>query len=223
MLSHRVPGHLGPPGDDAVIGFLRVEPHVLPDLPLLLCKFVRRRDPTHPVLDGLPLCIHLLDEHLQLLLALLTGMGVDAFGVLGAVRPGGRVAPLKEMAVEFRDAPGSRLSGAPGHRLKVGEGILRRLWGFRRHLVAQATVNLGGGFTEHIAGDVRINVQRGRRRHMAQHGGEGLDVHAVFQGHGGEGVAQIVEADLLTPGPLQNDLEPPKHRARRQRQIWVLR
>ena len=218
-----MPGHLGPLGDDAVIGFLRVEPHVLPDLPLLLCEFVRRRDPTHPVLDGFPLCVHLPDEHLQLFLALLPGVSVDAFGVLGAVRPGGRVAPLKKMVVEFRDAPGSRLSGAPGHRLEVNEGILLLLWSILRHLVAQATVDLGGGFTEHIAGDVGINVQRGRRRHMAQHGGEGLDVHAVFQGHGGEGVAQIVEADLLAPGPLQNDLEPPEHRARCQRQIWVLR
>ena len=146
-------------------------------------------------------------------------MGVDAFGVLGTVRPSGRVAPLKEMVVELGDAAGPGLSCAPGHRLKVGEGILRRLWSILRHLVAQATVDLGGGFTEHVAGDVGINVQRGRRRHMAQHGGEGLDVHAVFQGQGGEGVAQIVEADLLAPGPLQNNLEPPKHRARCQRQI----
>ena len=150
-------------------------------------------------------------------------MGVDAFGVLGTVRPSGRVASLKEMVVEFRDAPGSRLSGAPGHRLKVGEGILRRLWSILRHLVAQATVDLGGCFTEHVAGNVGINVQRGRRRHMAQHGREGLDVHAVLQRHGGEGVAQIVKSDLLAPGTLQNDLEPPEHRARCQRQIWVLR
>ena len=186
-----MPGHLGPLGDDAVIGFLRVEPHVLPDLPLLLCEFVRRRDPTHPVLDGFPLRIHLLDKYLQLFLALLPGVGVDAFGVFGAVRPSGRVAPLKEMVVELRDAAGSGFSGAPGHRLEIDERILRCLRGFLRHLVAQATVDLGGGFTEHVAGDVRINVQRGRRRHMAQHGRESLDVHAVFQRHGGEGVTQI--------------------------------
>lgn len=49
---------------------------------------------------------------------------------------------------------------------------------------------------------------------MAQHGGESLHIHAALQGQGGESVPQIVKSDSLTPGPLQNDLEPPSHRAR---------
>ena len=36
VLGHRVPSHLGSLSDGAVIGFLWVEPHVLPDLSLLL-------------------------------------------------------------------------------------------------------------------------------------------------------------------------------------------
>ena len=87
--GHRMPCHLGPLGDGAVIRLVRAKPHVLPDLPLLLGKFLRRWDPSQPVLDGLPLGVQLLDEHIQFLLTLFTGMGVDTFGVLGAVRPGG--------------------------------------------------------------------------------------------------------------------------------------
>ena len=89
MLGHGVPSHLCPLGDGTVIRLVGAEPHVLPDLPLLLGEFLRRRDPSQPVLDGLPLGVQLLDEHLQLLLTVFTGLGVDAFGMLGAVRPGG--------------------------------------------------------------------------------------------------------------------------------------
>ena len=89
VLGHCVPGHLSPLGNGAVIRLVGTEPHVLPDLPLLLGEFLRRWDSSQPVQDCLPLGVQLLDEYLQLLLTLLPGMGVDTFGVLGAVRPGG--------------------------------------------------------------------------------------------------------------------------------------
>ena len=41
VLSHCVPGHLGPLGDGAVIRLVGTEPHVLPNLPLLLGEFLR--------------------------------------------------------------------------------------------------------------------------------------------------------------------------------------
>lgn len=89
VLCHRMPGHLSPLGNGAVICLVGTEPHILPDLPLLLGEFLRRWDPSQPVQDCLPFGVQLLDEHLQFLLTLFTGMGVDTFGVLGAVRPGG--------------------------------------------------------------------------------------------------------------------------------------
>lgn len=89
MVGHGMPGHLSPLGDGAVIRLVGVNFHVLPDLPLLLGEFLRRWDPSQPVQNCLPLGVQLLDEHLQFLLALLPGVGVDAFRVLGAVRPGG--------------------------------------------------------------------------------------------------------------------------------------
>ena len=39
-----------------------------------------------------------------------------------------------------------------------------------------------------------VGVQREPRRVVAQHTADGLDVHAVLQGHGREGVAQVMEA-----------------------------
>ena len=125
------------------------------------------------------------------------------------------------MVVDLGDAPSAWFSGAPHDRLEVGKRIcLRRVLRYR---IAQATVDLGGSFTQHIAGDVGVDVQGGGRRHMAQHGGECLDVHAVLQRHGSEGMAQIVKSDLLAPSPLQNDMEPPEHGARCERHIQILR
>ena len=89
VLGHCVPGHLSPFGNGAVIRLIWVNFHILPDLPLLLGKFLRRWDSSQPIQDCLPLGVQLLDEHLQLFLTLFTGMGVDAFGMLGTVRPGG--------------------------------------------------------------------------------------------------------------------------------------
>ena len=67
--------------------------------------------------------------------------------MLGAVRPGGRVAPLKEVVIDLGDAASSRLSGAPHDWLEVGERIcLSRVL---RHLIAQPPVNLSGSFTQH--------------------------------------------------------------------------
>ena len=115
VLGHCV-GHLGTLGDGAVICLIGAEPHVLPDLPLLFGEFLRWNDPPHTILDCLPLGVHLPDEHLQFLLILLPGMGVDALGVLGAVRPGWRVAPLEEVVVDLgvQPVPGVRVRRMTG-------------------------------------------------------------------------------------------------------------
>ena len=42
---------------------------------------------------------------------------------------------------------------------------------------------------------------------MSYHSGESLDIHAVFQRHGGEGVAQIVKAYLLALRSFEDLLE----------------
>lgn len=221
MLCHRVTVHLCTLGNHTVIRLVWVEPHIFPDLLLLLGELIRRDNPMHPVQDGFSLRVHLLDEYLQFCLTLLASVGVDAFGMFCTVWPGGGVAPLEEVVIEFVDAAGSRLSNAPRDRLEVDQGILRCLRSVLCHFIAQASVDLGGGFAEHVAGDVGVDVQCGRRRHMAQHGGESLDVHAVLQRHGGESVAQIMEADLFALGPLQRHMEAPEHGAGCERRILL--
>jgi len=55
---------------------------------------------------------------------------------------------------------------------------------------------------------VRISdIHSGLGADVADHGGERLDVHAVFQRHGGEGVAQVVETYLLALRTLEDLLE----------------
>ena len=65
-------------------------------------------------------------------------------------------------------------------------------------------VNLACGSLPHLIGDVSVNVQRSTAGNMPNHRGEGLDVHAVLQGHGSEQMTQVVETDVSAPGPLQN-------------------
>ena len=45
-----------------------------------------------------------------------------------------------------------------------------------------------------VGGDVGVGVQREARRVVTEHTADGLDVHAVLQGHGREGVAEVMEA-----------------------------
>ena len=76
-----------------------MELHVRPDLPLLLCEFLRRYDAPYPIPDGLPLRVQLLDQHLQLFLTLLAGVGADAFEMFDAVRSGGQVRLSKRWSL----------------------------------------------------------------------------------------------------------------------------
>ena len=70
---------------------------------------------------------HLYDQHLQLLLALLAGVGVDITGVLFAVGPFWRVAPFEEMVADLADAAGAGSALAAHVGLEVGHTRLFRL------------------------------------------------------------------------------------------------
>ena len=62
-------------------------------------------------------------------------------------------------------------------------------------------------FELRIGGDVGVSVQREARRVVAKHTADGLDVHAVLERHGCEGVTEIVESDARQPRPFQHPLE----------------
>ena len=72
------------------------------------------------------LCLHLHDQCLELLLALLAGVGVDITGVLFAVGPLGRVAALKQVVVDLGDAAGTGPALAAHVGLEVGHFRLFR-------------------------------------------------------------------------------------------------
>ena len=55
---------------------------------------------------------------------------------------------------------------------------------------------------------VRISdIHSGLGADVAYHGGKRLDIHAVFQRHGGEGVAKVVEAYQRKLGIFQYHLQ----------------
>ena len=109
-LRRRVPRHPGASGDGPVAGHIGVELHVHPDLLLGFGELIRRSNAPCMVPQGLPLCVHLLDQHLQLRLAFLPSVSVDAFGMLGAIRPGGGVAPFKQVVIDLGNTPSAALS-----------------------------------------------------------------------------------------------------------------
>ena len=74
--------------------------------------------------------LHLHDQHLQLLLALLAGVGIDIAGVLFAVGPFGGIAAFKEMVVDLTDAAGTGPALTANVRLEIGHFRFFRLgWG----------------------------------------------------------------------------------------------
>lgn len=52
-----------------------------------------------------------------------------------------------------------------------------------------------------------VGVQGEACGEVAEHAGYGLDVYTVLQGQGGEGVAEVVEANLRDASPLQYPLQ----------------
>ena len=49
----------------------------------------------------------------------------------------------------------------------------------------------------HLSGGVGVGAEGEACVVMTQHTGDRLDVHAILQGEGGEGMTQVVEADVL--------------------------
>ena len=64
-----------------------------------------------------------------------------------------------------------------------------------------------GGFLLCRSGDMGICVKGKPSGEVAQHAGHRFDDHAVLEGDGGEGVAEVVESNLLDACSLQHPLE----------------
>ena len=71
--------------------------------------------------------LHLHDQGLEILLALLASVGIDIAGVLFTIGPLGRVAPLEEVVVDLADAAGAGSALAAYVGLEIGHARLFRL------------------------------------------------------------------------------------------------
>ena len=79
-----------------------------------------------------------------------------------------------------------------GHR-----SLFRLFLLLRDHCLGDAPVDFHRRLLSHLISDMGVGVQRGRAGHMAQDGGQRLDVHPVGQGVGCKSMPQIVE-----PNPI---------------------
>ena len=120
----------------------------------------------------------------------------------------------------------SFLLSYPLERYHLTPALLRRIRRFQFRL-GRGRFHEAADFLRraslHIVGDVRIGIEGEPGTEVAQHTGQRFHIHAAEEGHGGEGVTQIVKSDLLAPGPLQNDMEPTEHGTRCERHIQILR
>ena len=126
--------------------------------------------------------------------------------MLFAVRPDGGIPSLPQIVVDLSDAPSAWFAAFPLVRLEGAGGEFpgrgfRLLCGLD---LADSPVDFACCRLSHLIGDVGVDVQSGAAGHVTDHRGEGLDVHSVFQGHGGKQVTEVMETDMLAPGPFQN-------------------
>ena len=148
-------------------------------------------------------------------------MGINILRMLLAVGPDGGVAAFPEAVADLGDTAGTGSAAIALVGLEVRHGGLWRIgWGFLLcfHLSDTLVDTCGGGLT-HIVGDVGVDIQRGRGGHMADDGGKGLNIHAVFQSCCGESMPQVVEAYLLALGVFQDDMQAAANRGRVQGRI----
>ena len=59
-----------------------------------------------------------------------------------------------------------------------------------------------------------VGIQGESGGEVAEHSADGFDIHAVLQGNGGEGVAEIVKSDLGNPGSGEDSFEHIVHAVR---------
>lgn len=154
----------------------------------------------------------------QLFLALLPRGGVDIFGNSFPVNSWGESA-LVQVVVDHRHATSAGLAYLALIRLKFR---FYRLIGCITVACLVRCVRLGNGRVSpcnlavnpcrrlllHRVGDMAIDIERGFRADMTYHGGQRFDVHAVFQCHGGKGMAKVVKPHPLAVCAFQYLLKP---------------
>ena len=134
-------------------------------------------------------------------------------------RPGGRVSRSHRAGLRHSAC----LSAPSFPRLEGGHGaILVPLILWLDFRLGDTPVDLHRRFLPHLVSNMGVGVQRGGAGHMAQDGGQRLNVHSVGQGVGGEGMPQIVEPDPLTSGVIQDPVQAQVDGRRAHRRVLFL-
>lgn len=81
--------------------------HIRAGLLLGFGELVRRSNAPCLIEQGLPFRLHLLNERIQLLLALLPGLGIDILRMPFPVWPHREVTPLEQVVIDLGDIPGA--------------------------------------------------------------------------------------------------------------------
>ena len=84
------------------------------------------------------------------------------------------------------------------------------------HLLADDPADGVGGILFHLRRGVGVGIQREPRRVVAQRAGQRFHVYPAFQGQCGEGVAQVMESDVLRADGFQNFIMRPAESVRRK-------
>ena len=149
----------------------------------------------------------------ELFLAFLSCLGVYVLGDAFAV-DSWREPPLVEVVIYHSNASCAGLAYLALVRLKFrlcGGWLLTCLgWLWFGHFgvcTAYFSVNANRRLLLHGVRNVAVDIQRGFCADVADHSRQGLNVHAAFERHGSEGMAQVVEADTLAVGSLEDELE----------------
>ena len=185
---------------------------------------------------------HFLDQRFKLYLALFLAIGVnipcDALTVNGR-----RVSPFPHVLADlvYRASSALAIFGLVGlefHRFR----LVRAVRGFlclsvftatggvrsghiRTENRADSFVDLLGCIALHLLGAMRIHVESGLHAFVSYGARQSLDIHAVVEGIGREGMAEIMEADTRKSSDFQQLFELTIDSARVQRpfrleKIW---
>ena len=135
---------------------------------------------------------------------------VDITGEASAVGEPWGVPAFPQIFVDLADTPGAGFAALPfvgleggGHRLPWGRIYI--LGSFR---FDDPTVNFGRRGFPHLIRDMSVDIECCCGGNMTDDGGQGFDVHAVFQRCGGECVPEIVKPNVLAVGPFQYGGQP---------------
>ena len=71
-----------------------------------------------------------------------------------------------------------------------------------------------GGFVLLLPGGVGVGAEGEPCVVVAQNGGDSLDIDAVLEGQGGEGMPEVMESEMLQSGVFQDALVEGSHRVR---------